>query len=585
MSTETISPLSPSPESSTNNAPQQPGFFEQVFDNQSTSEAKRKGFEKKPVVEHLDPQFVHVYGNVNLEHVQLAREALAKHDEDPTEFPADESLLLEELAAGLNPESPAHDRHVHELHELLTLPDAKFAKKSRSLEMSQARRDGVKLARSKPAKSAEGESEAETSEPGTGNRLTTKARERATERRLRREVRALDSTFEGLVGEIADTGTKTSFLQTKQAEFAQRMEAHGANVNKKTRRSIERETVRKLLDGNYLADQKGLTGDARQDYIEGLVDTFHDYVTLSDEDRAGFDENLTARYEAAGALSRREAARSDVEAEPTESLRSRMARRVGAFATNLMSSSKDRWEARKASKEDEQPALFDEKPYRKKDKLASVLSAPGAAYNYAFTNLQAARAERSMKRQEALSAMNDDERAEYDEKHRRRNKALLIGGAAVAVVGAGLAMKYGYDYLTNDGPNTYNGEAGTDIFGDKLMPDVDGDGIPDSLDIDSGNPPTGDGEALTRNELFDGSGGNRSLTSANIAELRDFMDDYTVDAGDDRGVWGISEKYLESQGIDNPTVFETDAVKDYILSHSNLTDRSIIYPGDTIKLK
>lgn len=598
MSAETLSPLSSTPEKSSKHPASESGFLDSVLSSSDADSSRRQKREKRPTVESIDPKDIHLYDGVDLDHVMLARESLSNFEKGTDEYEEDREFLLDTMLEGLDTEHSAYARKRGELSKLITAPDAKFEKAAQRLERAQARVDGVKLVTPKPEKA---EDESARFVPASIERITSKiadSRKRVTESGLRRDIRSIDRNFKGLVGDIAATDTKASYLESKYDEFAARMDAFGAEVNAKNRRSVERETVRKLMDAEALADRKGLEGEARRAYIDGLVDTFHSYVTLDDDARARFDKTLEIRQRAdeeLRAMERQRAIDTTPELEKGESRRTRLMRGIGAVAAGLRARGKDRWEARKARQEDDQPALFDDKPYRKKSRVATMMATPTTLYH----DLNARAVNRRVRRDEKLAAMTDEEREVYERKGRRNRVIVAVGATALAITGAALALKYGVDNWSGDA----SGSGGSrELPGsgriDGLM-DMDHDGIPDSIDTDRGHgdvsqgpvrgldtlSDSGDGQQSSRQELFSGRGGTRKLSGANMSELRDFMAEYKVKPGDDKGVWGISTKYLHSQGIANPTVYEIDAVKDYILENSNLTNRSVIHPGDTIKLK
>lgn len=604
MSTETLTPVPLNPHTAGNHdvirgevvAPENnEDFFDATFDNQEDGERKKRA---KKTVESIAPENIHISGEVVLSDVIAIREIM-KTEEFETyskdeQKEALETLLDELTESHQNKENDVYVRHRGELKDMLTASDKKFETISRSKEVHQARIDGVKLKRAKPVKSEKGS----LSILEGGDQIDANEKTRGVSpARLRRNIKKLDKSFNGLLGDVAETGTKPAYLETKYQEFNEAVASHGENVNGKTRRSVERETLRKLIHANDLADRKGLEGDDRKEYENELVDMFHRYTQLTDDERETFSAALDTRQHAAKELARiqREEVASSAEKNEKNPVTSRLKAALGATAGKLMTSGKQRWETRKQSRDsnEEQLALFDEEPYatRRQSKAAKLRGAKDTLINMpqaGYHNLSARLTERRLRRDEKLTAMSDDEREAYDKKHERRHKAAMIGGTALAVIGVGLAMKYGLDHFNGpERPSTGDNQGGglgdilniPDLFDDPKIVEPGTDFGPT---IPEGNGGT---DTLTRNELFDGSGGSRRMTGENAQNLDKFLDSYTVRDSDNRGVWGISEKYLRLQGVSNPTVFEIDAVKDHILRHSSLTNSSIIYPGDTIKLK
>lgn len=202
-----------------------------------------------------------------------------------------------------------------------------------------------------------------------------------------------------------------------------------------------------------------------------------------------------------------------------------------------------------------------------------------------------------------------------EQKKRRKAAAYGIGSMAVgSVLGYGLhaAVEWasGKDLtlIDNAAEKTKNFLSGEGFRGDIDAPDIetlpepdlDGDGLADSIDNDiDGDGATNENDFAPRDpnvseqpltpreQVFDGRLGARELTPEGREMIMDELNGHTVKPGDT--VWGLSERMLEEQGIKNPTVYEIDATKDMLLSElksSGYVDsRGWLSVGDTIKLK
>lgn len=440
-------------------------------------------------------------------------------------------------------------------------------------------------------------------------------------RQLRRNIKTMDKYFDGALGRVADTGTKSAYLEAKYQEYADIMQAHGAAVNPRNQRSAERDTIRSLIQLDVLADRKGLTGEEREQYKDKLVDTFHTYVQLDDEKRAIFGSTLDTRYATAAELTRIEREQATVGKKEKGHNSNRLTAALGSVA-GVLAGLRGKGHKEGLHKKGVQDASIDENADKtaqpdhtrkqevrggrhKKTRLSEHIASANARR---LTN-------RQMKRwdeEQRLAAMSDDERKEYlaerREKQNNRKVFAVLGGVALISTAAYLA-RYGFDNPFNGidngaGLSAQEVEPGTTIGPDHLddrgswlsepfdtLSDSLNDAVEKAQDAaertetggGGGGGEGGDRPAL--NELFDGKAGDRHLTSENAKDLREFLDTYRVKDSDDKGVWGIAETYLKSQGVNNPSVYEIDSVKDYILENSRLNEKSIIYPGDTIKLR
>jgi len=311
--------------------------------------------------------------------------------------------------------------------------------------------------------------------------------------------------------------------------------------------------------------------DTRKLYEDELVDTFHRYTTLSDDDRELFHDILGARYESADKLKRRNNTPDNQEAPEEISDEERIEAKLtitklelGGIALaigRITENAKDYWNERKVARKNR----ADSKDGLLKRSAASLKLAPHKLLN----DIQMKPGEKHRQHEQLLKNMTTDEREEYRLSREKKSKryAVAAGIGAVAALGVGL-------YLSSRGVE--RGGKGHLNFND-LFP-------ADEQQIVSGHefelkPTSGNGGKSL--DLFAGEGGSTHLTALNKEHLHDFLDTYTVKSTDTRGDWGIAEKYLKAQGIKNPSVYQIDAVKDRMLEID--PSSAILHPGDTIK--
>lgn len=470
------------------------GFMENALRSQNgeTPPEPRKLRHNREVVESIDPQNIYLYGaTATLAQMQAGRDLI--HSEEFLAHTTEEQQylienILDRFLIEDDPDHDSYDSKRNHLRAILLESDEKFKKTARRKELDQARRDRVKLKRA--YKSDDDMSEktpfvtklkalvGSEQEEGEDDRLETVY----TPSQLRRQIKKLDKSFDGLLGDVADTGTTPGYLDVKYKQFNERIEAAGKNVNDRTRRSVKRETLRKLIDMDRLAARKGVEDDERNEYENELVDIFYRYTQLSDDEREVFGSNLGQRQQEALKLSRLERQAADLRAEKNDKIpvTSRLRVALGATASRLISASKDRWDARNQPIDDNdngQLALFDEKPYKarhRRNKLDTLMNAPYAG----FVNLREHMVKRRKHHSEKLAVitkdMTEDERKAYEKKRERRTKALTIGGIAIAVVGVAIAAKYGYDHF-NGGDRTFeSGDRSSGGLKDLLgIPEID----------------------------------------------------------------------------------------------------------------
>lgn len=563
----------------------------------ATPPSKKERRKKREVVESIDSENVHFHGDVNWAQVEEMRELiLTSEGEDRqknAEFAAEAMILEDE-------NSEAYKRHRAELVKILLSSPEKFAKEAGRYEQYQARRDGVKVKRTKPAKD-------ETGSVDLGGDQDSERTSEPTARSLRRSVKQMDRQHGGLVGEIADTGTKPAYLESQRQKFVEIMQSHGYEVNDKNRNSAERETLRKMV--SQFAELKTSSDEERKAYEDQLVDMFHDYVKLSDEDREDFNEVLADRHETAAKLAAIENEHTEAR-ESHERVSTRVRRSLGVAAAGLITGARGRWNARKEriANSEEQPALFDDKPYRKRRVNREAFANGGNRLrnmpHTAYHNLMARMADRKLRNEERLAAMTEEERAAEKKKNNRHK----VAGALVGVAAVGTAIyfaKNGFD-------NPFGGNEHLAGGDNTTSPDTSGDKwwLPDSIEdfidnLDGNDPqdvqgstelePNGDGGGnagsettnLTRGELFDGSLGGRKLTPEGREALAEQLNGYTVKTGDT--VWDLSEDFLKEQGVKNPTRFEIDTTKDVLLRELQATNsvdsRGWLSVGDKIRIK
>ena len=525
-------------------------------------------------LESIDPKAVPVYGEASLSDVMNTREMLNAYAEKGKIVDGDVVNRVVEAMLPVTDDEDDHHYRVRqraEIAEALFATDDQFDKIARRYTKSAARH-----LRSEGGRKSHSDADSTDEKVAFGDKLKQLFRspdsssddteadvpEGPTRRSVQREIKKLDRKFDGLVGEIAETGTnKSAFLAQQLETYIELMNAQKYEINDKNRLSAEREVVRKLVQP--LAQVKNLEGDAAREYEDELVDTFHAYTKLSDEERLEFNDTLDARYGAVkelNALDKAQEAEKAAdkpsvverlkESKPTKSL-------LGGAALAAVGLKFGGNKVRQASSK-----LFDRDIINKSKDLYLR-----AAYNTGHV-LDLAKSELS-KRGGRKEGESDEQ---YERRMRRNGRNVMLG--AVALIGVAVASKVGaFDSLFdgNGGSSHGSNTEKPGSHGTPLGPEIPGH--------DSGN------DHLSRNELFDGNRGSRSLTNANAEHLKEFLSDYKVKANDDKGVWGISEKYLHSQGIKNPTVYEIDSTKDFILNNSPLTENSVLHPGDTIKLK
>jgi hypothetical protein len=407
-------------------------------------------------------------------------------------------------------------------------------------------------------------------------------------RDLARDVETFGRQFNGLVGKVAETGTKPETLASQFERYQKRLESSDP-ANLEAGRVIVRKLIQPLVEMKNLDDEH-----ARKLYEDELVDTFNSYVTLSDNDRELFNDVLGARYEFADKLKHRgetpdkqETVEEISDEERTEAKLTITRLALGdiaLIASRATNGMKEYWSERKARKaeasdNDAATSRVDTAKEKLSNAYLRVAYETGSLFNKArqeFSN--------KVKDREGRKAGETDEA--YERRMRRNGRNVMLG--VVAVAGVAVASKLGaFDGIFDVKSDGNFSDRLHDSVSDKNGSDAHG-----SSDIappqEIGEVTTFEPKAPTGNEsaiLFSGEGGSTRLSVTNANLLKDFLDTYKVKDGDNQGVWGISEKYLQTQGVKNPTVFETDAVKDYILQHSPLTDSSVIHPGDTISLK
>lgn len=213
---------------------------------------------------------------------------------------------------------------------------------------------------------------------------------------------------------------------------------------------------------------------------------------------------------------------------------------------------------------------------------------------------------------DALDASSD--------KYRKRNRNRMIGGVAVSMVaGAALGGAAGFvgdvvrDHVDLGKVGEKLGDAASAVKGkyeafqadrrDGGLIDSDflGEGpestdtpLPADVSPDTGGPDVGsDGgpaEAPTptsREAIFDGFHATRELTPDGKEAILDNLNNYKVQPGDT--IWDVSEKMLEEQGMKNPSVYEIDATKDFLIrelqDQGYADSRGWLNAGDTIKLR
>lgn len=64
-------------------------------------------------------------------------------------------------------------------------------------------------------------------------------------------------------------------------------------------------------------------------------------------------------------------------------------------------------------------------------------------------------------------------------------------------------------------------------------------------------------------QYFSGEGSATEFIEAGVDDMKDWLNGYEVQQGD--SVWSLSERYLEANGIQDPSIYQTDAVKDQMI--------------------
>lgn len=190
------------------------------------------------------------------------------------------------------------------------------------------------------------------------------------------------------------------------------------------------------------------------------------------------------------------------------------------------------------------------------------------------------------------------------EAYRKRNLRRTAGGIAIAMT-AGLVSGTVADALDGRFDNIWTRDSAEVPLRPGDEPTIAGPDIVDAeptqpyqvipgveIEKDTGGGPDVPGGSteptLTpRESLFDGRLGGRELTPAGRDAFADQFNGYEVKSGDT--VWGLSEKFLQDQGVENPTVYEIDATKDAMLRELRATDsvdsRGWLSVGDKIRIK
>lgn len=434
-------------------------------------------------------------------------------------------------------------------------------------------------------------------------------------RLLRREIKNLDKIFDGLVGDIAETGTKSGYLESQFDIFSQRMTEHGHGVNEKNRAGAEREEVRKLV--RPLVEASGLSEEAREDYQESLVKTFHSYVALPDEERHELHAKLDERYSKA-----KELGEVSGNSSPEQTLSERLkdaastSRRqiMGGMAVAGAGFSKVRSgerlnHAKEKAKKIKDEFLADMKgfaPIARKVTEKSQDYYLRAAYETGHL-FDKSKQELSKKSKESNGRKVGETDEQYEKRMRRNGQFAWLG--VVAITAAVLATRQfrddlGFIGVGNDSDTDTNTlSAGHDRDGDGIINrfdhDRDGDDVLNGNDYAPNNPDVqtpsdidgGPGaDTLDRSEMFDGQRGTREFTAEGQKDFNRWISrngGYEVKSGD--SVWKLSERYLQANGNPNPTTYEVDAVKDSVLKEfhaKGLVDSNgWLAAGDTIKIK
>lgn len=172
-----------------------------------------------------------------------------------------------------------------------------------------------------------------------------------------------------------------------------------------------------------------------------------------------------------------------------------------------------------------------------------------------------------------------------DEQNERR-KALGVGALSI-VAGAGIGYGISNIGVLGDAKDAIHDKLGDWIGGNSN----DGAPAPSQNVAPSGpavepSPPDTTDALNGRGDVFNGYMGTRALTPEAIDLMNEQLNGYTVKPGD--SVWSLSEDFLQSQGIEHPTVYEIDATKDVLLKElraEGLADaRGWLSVGDTLRI-
>lgn len=188
---------------------------------------------------------------------------------------------------------------------------------------------------------------------------------------------------------------------------------------------------------------------------------------------------------------------------------------------------------------------------------------------------------------------------ERSNEYRKRNRRRMIGGVGISLVVGGsvaglvtAASDAGLFGKVGDWTSDKLGGLKDKYFPGDSKPEVGSPviDVPDSVAGTEFNPADGANDApelSTRDSLFNGQFGSRELTDAGHESLEKQLDGYKVKPGDT--IWDLSEKFLQDQGVKNPTVYEIDATKDALLSELRATNsvdsRGWLSVGDKIRIK
>ena len=214
-----------------------------------------------------------------------------------------------------------------------------------------------------------------------------------------------------------------------------------------------------------------------------------------------------------------------------------------------------------------------------------------------FTN------ERSVREQVIAAKSHSSEQREKSIANADRNKKIAVGLAGVSAIllGAGIAgkiaehgddIKDSWNGFWDRLPNLPEPEVTSPEPSVEPTPEVTPspeptleptpEPAPDNGETGGGNDPApapeqapadtiesgiGGGEWQSGNveNYFNGSVGSTEFTSAGVENFNQWIDGYSVQSGD--SIWSLSENYLRSQGVSNPSVYQIDAVKDSMVTN------------------